>query len=100
MNPEKSKQLNQLFDQLPVGSIMELPISFLNPIIIDDWTSSHTVGDIEVYRSSKSGKINIDDGNHRYFDRKRNLLLGNNFQEPDWDTNTMRVRKIIPDIEW
>lgn len=100
MNEELMTNYNIQFDKTPIGGIVELPISLLNPIIIDDYTASHASGPIEVYRSSKSGEINIDDGNHRYFDRKRKILIENNYQKPNFDAEMMAVRKVIPEIEW
>jgi hypothetical protein len=86
---EKKLNLDEQFDNLPIGGSIELPISKLKSTIGgDDWTSSH------------SGDISIDDGNHRYFEIMRKLRNETNFKESDLDKKMIRVRKVIPEIEW
>jgi len=100
MEKEAKALFDQKFDELCVGGTIELPISLLTPIIPDEMTSSYSSGYIEVYRSSKSNNITIDDGNHRFYKNKREKIAKNNFQQPDWDLEVMIVRKVIPEIEW
>lgn len=88
------------YDELPLGGCIELPLSMIKPITIDDYTNSHTQGPIEVFKNH-SGIIYIDDGNHRYFDYLRKLRAENNYKEPDLNNFSMVVRKIYPKYnEW
>ncbi len=102
-NESDFSQLAKLFAELPVGDLMELPLALLHPIIPNDWLQSHSVGPLEVYLSSNSGQILIDDGNHRYYDILRKLMVTNDFEAVDPSTLVdvmVLVRKVIPEIEW
>jgi hypothetical protein len=95
------------FRELEVGEIMKIPLSKLSPTSIDDFTSSHTPGPIEVYSLKKVvkgqtiTKIHIADGNHRYFDQLRYgkkiaREAGINFNP---ETELVEVKKINPEPE-
>ena len=90
LNPNISEQ----FDKLPFNSHIELPMSMLTPITIDDYKEAKTIGPLNVFR--KNNKIYIDDGNHRFFKKVRELLAENNYKEPDLNKTTMEVKKIDP----
>ncbi len=102
MEKEKSEpqpNYNEQFDKLPMGGYIKLPLSMVNSITIDDWKSPHTDGLMEVFKN-KSGKIYIDDGNHRYFELIRKLRKENNYQEPDLSKVMVKVRKVYPINSW
>ncbi len=85
----------ELFNKLPFNGHMQLPMSMLSPIIIDDFKSSETEGPIQVF--AKKDIIYIDDGNHRFFERKRELLIQNDYKDPDWSKFFMEVVKVDPE---
>jgi len=85
---------NKAFDHLPLGQFMYLPMSMLHPITIDDYKDSHTDGPLEVFR--KGEKIFIDDGNHRYFTKQRDLIKESGSKEPDYNKVMMKIIKVDP----
>ena len=93
---ETTDPIVEAFTALPIDAVTQLPLRALTPTIIDDMTSSHTPGPIEVYalRARKGtaqqiGRVAlwIADGNHRYFEAMRE------------GHTTIVARKVIPDAE-
>ena len=83
------------FNELPFGGRMKMPMNLLTPVTIDDYKESETEGPILVF---KKGDINyIDDGCHRYYNKKQELLKQNNYQEPDLSKSFMDVIKVNPE---
>jgi len=82
------------FKELPFGWHMKLPMDLLTPIIADDYKKPETEGPIQVFQ--KDNKIYIDDGNHRYYDQKRELFFKNDYKQPDLSKSFMDVVKIDP----
>lgn len=88
--PDYQKQ----FSDLPFGGRMKMPMNLLTPVTIDDYKKSETEGPILVFQK---GNINyIDDGCHRFYDKKRELLKKNEFKEPDLSQEFMDVKKVDP----
>lgn len=84
----------ELFNKLPFNGQMKLPMSMLTSVTIDDYKSSETEGPIQVF--AKKDIIYIDDGNHRFFEKKRELLAQNGYKEPDLSNSFMEIIKIDP----
>lgn len=82
------------FDKLPFNGYMKLPMSMLTPVTVDDYKKSETEGPLQVF--TKKDIIYIDDGNHRYFDKKRELFAQNGYKEPDLSKTLMEVKKVDP----
>jgi len=88
--PDYKKQ----FNELPFGGHMKLPMSMITPITVDDYKNSDTNGPVDVFK--KDDKIYLDDGNHRYFDKKRELFIQNGYKEPDLNKVMMEIKKVDP----
>jgi hypothetical protein len=89
--PDYKKQ----FDELPFGRHMKLPMDMLTPVTIDDDKKSETEGPLEVF--VEKDIIYIDDGCHRYYDKKRKLFAQNGYKEPDLSKTLMEVIKVDPE---
>ena len=85
------------FKNLPYDSLIEIPMSMITPITIDDNKSSKSDGPIVVFYKEKNNTIFIDDGNHRYFDKKNEISKAqNNYENPDLSKEIIIVQKIDP----
>ncbi|MFA5532735.1 MAG: hypothetical protein WDA13_04045 [Candidatus Shapirobacteria bacterium] len=94
------EKLNRNFDNLPIGGEIDLKMSMVHPIDIDDLSEPRTSGPIEVARDQKTKEIKIDDGDHRFYKVKRRLLAENDYHEPDWRTIDITVKKVYPTNTW
>ena len=83
------------FDKLPFNYHMKLPMSMLTPVAMDDYKKSETEGPLQVF--AKKDIIYIDDGCHRYYDKKRELYAKNGYKEPDLSNVLMDVEKVDPE---
>lgn len=99
LGPKIQPDYRKQYDELIIGDCMELPLSMIKPIIIDDFTQSQTEGPIEVFKN-RSGTIYIDDGNHRYFDYIKKLYIENGYKEPNLDNFLILVKKVYPVNSW
>lgn len=82
------------FNKLPFNGHMKLPMSMLTPVTIDDYKKSETEGPLEVF--AKKDIIYIDDGCHRYYDKKRELFTQNGYKEPDLSNVFIEIKKVDP----
>ena len=97
---QQIEKLDKDFDNLPIGEKMTLKFSMLHPIDGDDFKKAQSQGPLEVARNKENKKIMIDDGNHRYHEMKRDILMKNDYKEPDWREVEVDVIKVYPTNTW
>ena len=98
-NKESQPRIDYLkqFKELPFNYHMKIPMSILTPIATDDYKESKTDGPLVVFYKEKNNTIFIDDGNHRYFDKKNEISrVQNNYEDPDLSKEMILIQKIDP----
>ena len=83
---------------MPIGGLIKLPISMVHPTDVDDGKVSMTNEPIEIYQENKSRKIYTYDGNHRYFDKERDLIKRLGFDHIDEEL--VEFKKVKNDKPW
>ncbi|MDD4785437.1 MAG: hypothetical protein PHH12_03195 [Candidatus Shapirobacteria bacterium] len=96
---EQPPEINyfEKFKILAYGSLMKIPMSMVTPITVDDYKDPESDDPLDVFYSDKNNTIFIDDGNHRYFKKKREISQDQkNYEDPDLSKEIIVIRKIDP----
>lgn len=89
--------IEEKFKNLPVGSNIQIPLSKINPTDVDDGKESMTDELIQVYQEKGSNRLFIYDGNHRFFQKEKDLYREFGKDAAD---KLIEVKKVINDKPW